>query len=178
MLRKLFLVFSLLVLVTLPVFAAAEIITGEQIKNGTFDTDYKPWEFVSEFGGNATVGVENGEFKVSLKTIGTEYWSVRLTQEKIQLVKGSIYVLKFDARSTIPRDICVMCEFSGDPYTKYFGIQNVAITDKMATYTFEFPMKFQRDNMARVVFGFGKVTDEITKAHDVFIDNVSFMVKK
>jgi hypothetical protein len=180
LIKKIILVVAILAFFAIPALAAADIIDGEQVKNGTFDSVYAPWEDVSEASGAAKFSVENGELKVHVSSLGTAYWSVRMTQGKIQLVKGQTYVVKFDARSTVPGTIGVMCEANVEPWNhEYFKLINVAITDKMATYTYEFIMKEPRDNRAQMVFTFGNCDENSPKTeHDVFLDNVSLTLKK
>jgi hypothetical protein len=180
LLKKIILLFAIVALVTIPIYSAADMIDSEQVKNGTFDSNYAPWEDVSQASGDAKFSVENGELKVHVSSIGTAFWSVRMTQANIQLVKGQTYVVKFDARSTVPGTIGVMCEANVEPWKhEYFMLLNVAITDKMATYTYEFIMKEPRDNRAQMVFAFGNCDENTAKTeHDVFLDNISLMMKK
>ncbi len=175
MFRKFFILFILVALIALPIFAAADI-QGEQVTNGSFDAALAdPWLFWTNAAAKQTL--ENGEVKISISDEGAEYWSVQFNFDKTQVVKGQTYVLKFDARSTVPRDIQVMIEHKGDPYTKYFGPETVSLTDKMTTYTYEFTQKGPKDSGTHLVLALGKVNQKVGQAHDVFIDNVSFSTK-
>ncbi len=178
--KKIFTLLAIIALVVVPVCSAAEIAESEQVKNGTFDTNYAPWDFMIEAGGDANASVVNGELKIHVASIGKEYWSVRITHEKIQYVKGQTYVVKFDARSTTPGTIALVAEANFEPWNNtYLRVLDVALTDKMATYTYEFTMKNPRDNRARLVFCFGKCDENSPKGeHDIYLDNISLTVKK
>ncbi len=156
--------------------AETEAFSGEQIKNGKFDDGNDNWIFWTE--ASASDSTEKGEAKISINNTGGETWSVQFVQDNLQLVNEETYVLKFDARSTVARDIQVILEFNGAPYTKYFGPENVSLTTQMTAYTFEFTMGSPTDLKAHLVFALGKVGDSPGASHDVFIDNVSFMLKK
>ncbi len=153
-----------------------EVVAVDQIKGGTFDSDDYDWLFWT--GASAFNIVEKGEAKIVINHAGNETWSVQYVQEDLQLVKGQTYVIKFDARSTIARDIQVIMEFNGAPYTKYFGPKAVSLTTKMNTYTYEFTMDAATDFKAHLVFALGKVGNTPSSSHNVFIDNVSLTLKK
>jgi beta-glucanase (GH16 family) len=153
-----------------------DTLSGDQIKNGKFDDGNNNWVFWT--GASASDSVENGAAKISIFNAGGETWSVQFNQEDLQLVNGETYVLKFDARSTVARDIQVILEYNGAPYTKYFGPKTLSLTTKMAAYTFEFTMEPPTDPKAHLVFALGKVGATPGTSHDVLIDNVSFMLKK
>ncbi len=149
---------------------------GGQVVNGTFGAAIgKPWFYWTE--ATAKLALENGEAKISIKDEGAEYWSVQFNADGIRVAKDQTYVLKFDARSTVPRDIVVIVEHRVQPFAKHYGPETVRITDKMTTYTYEYTQKEVSDDDSHIVFGLGKVGNKVGKAHDVFIDNVSFTSK-
>jgi beta-glucanase (GH16 family) len=155
-------------------------IEGNQIKNSTFDAGMASWGYYNEWGGGASssAGVENGELKVAITSDGNDFWHIQITQDNIQLVKGQTYIVKFDARSTVARNIQAILEQNGGSYTKYL-MQTVSLTSDMTTYTYEFIMNAATDVKAHIVFALGKIGGvNVGAPHDVFLDNISVALKK
>ena len=142
------------------------------LKNGSFDNGLTGWSNYIHYDANAQIAAENGEAKVSIGNEGNETWSVMLQQENLNLAKGVVYEVSFDARSTKPRDIEVTVENA--QYNRYFD-QKVTLTDQMQPYSFE--LKMPADELAAIKFQLGKSSNSPLGAHDIFIDNVVVKVK-
>jgi beta-glucanase (GH16 family) len=150
--------------------------TGSIITNGTFDSQKDNWiHFMADWdGAYSTFSVENGEAKVHIAYEGPENWSTQLAQANLALEKGKTYVLSFDARSSLARNIQAIIEQNGGAYTKYMEPKVAALTSDMNHYTFEFTMSSETDSAAHLVFALGKLDGNGSPLvpHDIFIDSV------
>jgi beta-glucanase (GH16 family) len=149
---------------------------GELLTNGGFDYETQGWITWAGGGGVAQMGAENGELKAAVSAEGTDYWSIQLVQNNLTAEKDKTYVLKFDARSSVPRDIQAMVERNGGEYTKYSGMLTASLTNTMKTFTYEFTMGYPTDSAAHLVLALGKIGAGFGPS-DVYIDNVSLMEK-
>ncbi len=152
---------------------------GELIKNGGFDDGVTDWGFWAGEGGNAEMGVENGELKVGVTEAGNETWSIQVMQGPIDLVEGIFYQLSFDARATLARSVEAILENAA--YERYLS-EEVALLgdDSMQHYAYQFVMdgpdtvtfKFLLGN----VVGSDGIAPNTLGAHNVFIDNVQLEI--
>ncbi|RSK25917.1 glycosyl hydrolase family protein [Bacillus sp. HMF5848] len=142
------------------------------LDNGAFTGGLEPWGDYVHNDAVASVTGENDEAKISITSQGNEAWSVLLEQTGMKLSKSVDYVVSFDARSTMPRDLEVTLENA--QYTRFFN-EVVSLTSDTQNYSYEF--KMAADETVSLKFLLGKINDTGIGAHDVFIDNVVFEVK-
>ncbi|GFZ31069.1 hypothetical protein CSC2_15950 [Clostridium zeae] len=140
------------------------------LKNGDFSLGLNTWEPFTQ-GGNASFDVLNGEAKVGVQSLGTEAWNVMLNQSNMKLSKGFEYVLSFDARASVNRDIEATLENSS--YTRRFDSGFIALTPQ--TKHFEYNFKMTVDDVLALKFILGKTPQGAVG--DIFIDNVVLQVK-
>lgn len=146
------------------------------LKNGDFESSggqLGPWNVHSGDGTAADVSIVNGELKAAIAGTGTNPWSVMPYQDGMNLSGGIDYLLEFDARSTVARDIEITLENSS--YNRYLD-KTVPLAGDMRRYSFTF--KMPKDDVCGLEFLIGNVSGAASiGAHDVFIDNVVFEVK-
>jgi beta-glucanase (GH16 family) len=150
---------------------------GKIVQNGTFDTDYNSWQTYKGDGSDAALSVENGELKVNYPNYdGWFMWSTQVFQDKLRLAAGKTYVIKFDARATMPKTIWL--QLNKGAGGNYFETQNVALTTTNQTFTYEVTMPVV-DTNAKLNFllGSNNVPGEQFKTHSIYLDNISIEEK-
>ncbi|MBK1811249.1 carbohydrate binding domain-containing protein [Clostridium sp. YIM B02505] len=140
------------------------------LKNGDFSLGLNKWEQFLQ-GGAATFDGSNGEAKVSVSNLGGEAWNVMLNQSNLKLFKGFDYVLSFDARSSVNRDIEAVLE--NGSYTRKFASGSLATTP--TSKHFEYNFRVSSDDTVALKFLLGKTGQGAVG--DVFIDNVVLQIK-
>ena len=156
-------------------------VTLEQafpLKNGDFSKGLEAWDKHIQGDhepgtSDATIEVVGGELKASITTEGWEPWHVLLMQNGMRFSENQTYVLEFDAKSTVDRNVEVVVENAS--YNRYFS-DIVELTHTMETFTFEFEMN--ADDTVDLKYLLGKIAgSEDIGSHEVFIDNVKLEVK-
>jgi beta-glucanase (GH16 family) len=142
------------------------------LKNGDFTDGFSSWSQYIHYDASASITVENGEAKAAITNEGNEAWSVLLEQPNLNLAKGVVYELSFNARSTSERDAEVTVENA--QYIRYLG-EKVNLTDQMQPFSFEFTMP--QDELVSFKMLLGKNSSSLVGSHDVFVDDVVLKVK-
>jgi beta-glucanase (GH16 family) len=140
------------------------------LKNGNFALGLAAWEPFTQ-GGNAAFTVVNGEAKVAITNLGGEAWNVMLNQGNMAFSKGMEYVLSFDARASVNRDIEVALENAA--YTRRFQTGSIALTP--VSKHFEYTFKMTVDDTLAIKYILGKTAQGAVG--DVYISNVVLEVK-
>jgi hypothetical protein len=151
---------------------------GNIIINGKFDNNVDGWGTYTGDGSNAKVSSENGELKVDFPNYdGWFIWSTQVYQDKIKLEAGKAYVLKFDARSTNPKNATV--EITKGTSGSHLPQQPVSLTTEVKTFSYEVTVPGETDINAKLNFllGSNNVPGEQFVAHSIFIDNVTLTEK-
>jgi hypothetical protein len=141
------------------------------LTNGTIDNSAAGWD--SYFDGTGSLAFDQGELKASLSGTGSANWSAQVYQNGLTLTKDKSYMLTFDARSSVARNIQAVVEQNGGSYTKYTD-QIIALTNTMKTFSYTFTMP-ATDTAAHVNFLLGQIGGVAVGAHDVFLDNISLV---
>ncbi len=142
------------------------------LQNGDFsNSTYSPWQMFF-VGGAADLSVENGEAKVTTKVLGSDPWSIMFAQNNLKFSKGVEYVLKFDARSTVARDVGVILEANDGQYSRRFD-KVVSLTDKSETFEFSFKAPYKEELNFKFLMGGLKGA----APSDILIDNVVLQAK-
>lgn len=125
-------------------------------------------------GANAKFKMDNQELDVAVTSSGLLPWSVEVMQGSFTLDPQQHYRLTFDASSTVDRPIQVM--FENSTYYNKYHVSIVNLTNDMKRHTIEFHMKESRDPLVRLVFAFGKVSENsIVAAHNLTLDRISLI---
>jgi len=98
---------------------------------------------------------------------------VQILQQNIELNQGKRYLVEFEARTDIIRDITVNigsgAASNPDPYTSYSGSRIISLDTEMRKYSFEFTMNQPDHGDARCEFNLGLFDS------DVILDNVKII---
>lgn len=158
---------------TLTVVALTTTDTGK-ILNGDFaGADLTPWTtYGQDFNGVAdySATLVDGAVDVNIVNPGDagERWTIQLNQADILLEQGDTYVLTFDAKASVARDIAVVF-YNADTGINYLDATSVALTTDMKSYEFMFTMT-NADILTQLQFLMGSTANYA--AGTVTIDNV------
>lgn len=149
------------------------------IKNGSFKDGLTGFSVYVDSSAKASYVVDSlqndSSLSVTVNDTGDADWKVQVKQENVKLENGKMYVLKFDAKSNLDRNIRVIIqggEAKGWPV--YSSDNLVDVTKEWQTYTDTFVMDAETDPNAFLSICLGKTGDEpITTLHTVVIDNIS-----
>ena len=141
------------------------------IANGTFSAGEASWYF-NNWSGSGEGIVVDGEYKLSITTIGTNNYDIQTVQSGIILEKGKTYRVSFDAYASEDRAMSVNVGMPESPYTTFLttvsnGSSEVALTTTKKGYSFDFTMEQETYENSRIEFSVGLATPT------VYIDNVS-----
>lgn len=152
--------------------------SGNMIYNGTFDEgtnseglkSMEYWNFATSDGAVADGSVDQNpadrEFSAKITNAGKDKNSILLTQDSLNIEKGSTYNIQFDARSSADRKIAVNVGSSSNGDLSYSGEKDIDISKDMKTYTVNFTMNSDTDPKAQIQFKLGGDSNK------VYIDNV------
>lgn len=177
---------SLIVIFSLGLPAAAANIVGnadfssaflrveeaEDSGGGNYVTENN-WLFL-ENAGSAAAEIEDGMFKVDITDGGSNSYSVQLLQAPLKIEKGYKYRVKFDAAASKKREIEIKIGGTADRgWTAYNNGSGESggivkeISQEQKSYQFEFVMKEDTDEKARLEFQLGKDSGKVK------LDNIS-----
>jgi hypothetical protein len=150
---------------------AGTVVTGELVKNGDF-FDSTEWKLSVLSPAKAHGKIVEGQYVISIDTIGDQPWQVKLEQDGITLEKDKMYRLAFDAYASDNRDI--FANVGGDNGSPAWSISGtdtvpVKITTEKARYFFTMGMKQPTASNIRIEFNCGNGPGKI------YIDNVSLI---
>jgi len=146
------------------------------ISNGDFasalGSDWDSWWGDQWSGGltSGTVKVVNEELKIALDSVGTVTYNPKIFYKGIELKDSTDYILSFDARADIARDIAVNIgeQIDVDPwFYDVGGSHTVSLNTEMQRYTIEFNANMTQANFADIIFELG--TGDATT---FYIDNI------
>ena len=146
---------------------------GNFIYNGDFSekedlTDDVNWKFLLFEGGEGSAEIRDNMIVIKTEKEGTVDYSVQLVQPEMPMIKGRKYRVTFDAWADEPRDIVVCVSAPNAGWIRYLKDTKLQITDKQATYTYDFEMKDKDDPFGRLEFNLGHKGSTAT----VYITNV------
>ena len=147
---------------------------GNYINNGDFSakedlSDKTNWKFITTLEGEAEASIDNNTMTVKTKKAGTEDYSVQLVQADLPFEKGATYRVQFDAYASADREMGVDVKAPDYGYKSYMPHQDVKLTTKKHTYTYEFKMGDASDANGRLEFNMGAKGSTA----DICISNVS-----
>lgn len=147
------------------------------VQNGTFNTNVDGWSVYKGDGSDAAITADNGEMKVDFPNYdGWWRWSTQVYQTGLRLEAGKTYVLKFDGRSTIAKNILI--EINKGAGENHYASPEIALTTDNQTFTYEFTIT-AADTNAKLNFlvGSNNVPGENFRTHSIFLDNISIEEK-
>lgn len=142
--------------------------------NGYFDDELAGWtahvQGVYDGPSEAAIAGENGALRAAIAHAGDLAWHVHVWQAAVELKRNQTYIVRFDARSTLPRSIEVIAENAA--YHRYLN-ETVQLENFTQSYSYEFTM--DSDDAAGLKFLLGKIGSlDAAADHDIYIDNVRF----
>ncbi|MCD1261300.1 carbohydrate binding domain-containing protein [Paenibacillus athensensis] len=147
---------------------------ANMLQSGTFDNGSTGWDSFFNTGEvTGSLATVDGELKASVSGTGGQNWNAQVFHNGLSLVKDKAYQLTFDIRSSVNRDVNVVVEHNGDPYTKYLD-KTIGATVTGATYSYLFTMPVN-DAGAHLNFMLGLINNPVSVSHDVYFDNVSLV---
>jgi len=138
------------------------------VKNSTFDKSIQPWyfQYFTEYGANAKIGVVNGEARIEIIKKGTAGWHIQFLYGSFPLVKGNTYTLTFDAYASSATKIASMISRDGGDYSVVHYL-DANLTTVKKNFSFTFTYNGETISKARIGFDFG-----LTNAQYIYFDNV------
>ncbi len=149
-------------------------IDGKQdlIQNGNFSSGDDSWTF-NMWSGDGAGSVVNGEYRISVNTVATNYYDIQVVQAGITLEQGKTYRLTYDAYASANRILNVNVGMPVDPWTTFLtnvdGETEVNLSTSKQTFSFDFTMESATYTDSRVEFSVGAATPSVT------LDNVSLV---
>jgi beta-glucanase (GH16 family) len=147
------------------------------LKNGDFSKGLDFWTPLPNIGDGAdsTITAENGVAKIAINNVGPNPWSLMLNQEGFKLSKGVEYILAFDVKASVARNMGAIIENA--TYDRYLSKTIEAPVGSEFKH-YEFTFKMDKDDTASLKFLMGKTDSTVSSLpHEIYIDNVKFEVK-
>lgn len=147
--------------------------SGNFVTNGNFSAeenldDEADWQFLTAVGGEGTASIENSEIHIATKKPGNAEYSIQLVQAKMPLVQGGKYRFSFKARAAKKRTMKVGVSAPTRNWKRYLKDTTIALTPETKSFSFEFTMRDETDDAARIEFNMGKMGSNA----DIFITDV------
>jgi beta-glucanase (GH16 family) len=121
--------------------------------------------WTGEGGAVSDYGVEDGEFKIDVSSLGNQTWAIQFAQY-VDLDAGD-YRLSFEARADAERDIIAMVQEDGGDW-KVYGEAQPTLTSEMKKYTVD--VSLAAADIPKLLFSLGNTDNGETTA--VYIYNV------
>lgn len=151
-----------------PEYTENKVVNGEFNDSIADNMNSAPdnwYVWAGEGGAVNEYGVEDGEFKIDVSSLGNQTWAIQFAQ-LLSLSAGE-YELSFEARADQPRDIIAMVQEDGGSWTVY-GEQTTALNTEMQEYSFD--VSLSSADVPKLVFSLGNTDNGV--ATSVYIDNV------
>ncbi|MFW5960123.1 MAG: carbohydrate binding domain-containing protein, partial [Chitinivibrionales bacterium] len=140
---------------------------GNYVTNGDFSSDSDDWT-LNVWDGDASGSVVDGEYEISIESIGSENHQIQLVQPGLFLENGKTYQVSFDAYAESERELGVNVEMADDPWDSYIPeFEYFELTTEKESYSFTFTMEDSTDVNGRLSFNAG------SSVEDLYIDNVA-----
>ncbi|MCB9497049.1 MAG: carbohydrate binding domain-containing protein [Fibrobacteria bacterium] len=137
------------------------------ILDGSFEEGAAGWKF-NVWGGKASGGVVDGEYRILIDSVGSDNSSIQLVQNGILLEQGKTYQVRFDAYASSDRTLEANVEQDESPWATYLSAPvDFDLTPVRRSFSYSFTMTSPTDSNGRVGFNVG------TAGATVFLDNVS-----
>lgn len=152
-------------------------LAPQLVRNGDFtdaESATDPWTLwvgTEAWAGSASAAmtVNDGALQVNIDQLGSQFWSVQLNQQPLQLQQGKSYRLSFTASSSLPRDINVAVEIDGG-YPQYM-LKTVKLTEQLSRYTIDFTMNAMSREDGKLNFILGRISEAVGP-HIIVLDDI------
>ena len=157
------------------------LVEDSLIKNGNFNAGLAGYEVYAYTPSDISYTVdsqsEDNAFDITIKNTGDADWHIQLKQNNVTLEKDQWYTLKFDAKSSLDRNITYAIQRDGskhnDDWTPYVQ-ETVGLTSSYQTISKTFQMRCDTDTESILNFAMGTVDgNRIDTQHRICIDNIS-----
>ncbi len=138
-----------------------------KLKNPDFFDGGYEWNLITNSAAEATGGVEDGIYSLSIVNGGADAWDIHFGQTGLWIENGKTYIISFDAYADNPGQISAFVGKDAEPWNTYSGTQPISLTTTMKTYTYSFTMNEQTDPQSRFGFDLGG------NVNNIFFDNLA-----
>ena len=167
----------------LPLAAGAEQeqATGQELLEGLDFSGALNFQLYKESGGAAELSIEDGELQVDVQDTGRVEHAIQPYYDGFKLIQGVSYVLSWDVRSTVEREMQVRIQLNGGDYHAYAS-DRIHTTPEMTHHELAFTMTEDTDPAPRLCVNMGDVPvvegqgHGINEPHRVYFDNFSLKV--
>lgn len=143
----------------------------EAFSNGDFSNGTSQWNSYFHWDAKGAFNILDGQALLEIESDGDEDYSIILEQGKFKLDSAKIYILEFDAKSTIPRSLITLLD--NDVYARQFSKQEMIGTE----FThFKYEVQGISDEIT-LKFLLGEHGANISDPYEVIIDDVVFTEK-
>ncbi len=148
-------------------------IDTHPLKNGDFSSNKDSWGEYIDWSANASISVDNEEAVINILNVGPQSWGILMEQGPFDMSNKVDYIIAFDAKSTVDRNIEVTIENAG--YYRYLS-EKVSLSSEFTHY--EFVLDMPVEDFASLKFLVGNTDETIDGdiAHTIVLDNVVFQV--
>ena len=126
--------------------------------NGDFSQGNKNWYFWTNQTGKGVFTTTNGRGQVEITEPGPYLWSVGISNPGIDIVKGRIYRVEFEAKADPPINMISEIHLDKEPWTSYSKQRTFKLTGKSEKYSYTFIMHLDTDPKAAFQLMFGGQT--------------------
>jgi|GEM_PF-972694 len=134
------------------------------------------WGHWTGNGGASTISIEEGMLKYNVTANGTDWYSSQVYQAGLTVTKGKTYILTFDAKATVARNVRIKIETNGEPYTTYMDFI-FKVEPTLKSFSHEFKVTLPTLTNGKFIIGIGNMTaftgDEPVST--VYFDNFKFV---
>lgn len=142
------------------------------IVNGDFSSLTENWTTYVHFDAAGTFEVIDGEAVVYEERDGDEDYSIHTYQGPFRLDPNKIYIVQFDARADIARDLGVIIDNA--KYDRHIE-EMIRLTNEMTTYTLEVQLPDEPVSLKLLI---GEYGEKIIGPNTVYFDNISIFPKE
>ena len=138
------------------------VVAKELIMNGSFEQNLQNWSTLVTGGAKGTIAADatvakhgTKSAKISINTVGTEFWNVQLKSNNFKVEKGKDYKIGFYAKADVDKE--VRLEVMENQTWKYVMGPAYTTSKEWKFYEFYFNGPFNTNAMI-LAFGWGKQT--------------------
>jgi hypothetical protein len=146
----------LTVFVFCPIFLPAQQ-SGSIVNqvNADFSQGEQGWYLWTNQTGKGEFAVVNGRGQVKIIEPGPLMWSIGIANPGINIEKGRMYKVEFEARANPPISVNSLVQMNREPWTAYSGEKDFKLTENNEKYSYTFTMRHNTDHNAAFEFQFG-----------------------